>query len=248
VDQYPLYSRADEALWMLGDSDSRMGNRFRKESAEAYTRIVRDYPLSSYADEAKKKLQELEAPIPQADPAAYARMKYDLDHRTKLGMRARAWDMVRRGPDVHNAAKAGPPAMTTLRPTVPVSVPAVEDQQAPGFRGDVSATRISSGESSDLDKKPDARMSPPQAANGQPQTPADANLTPSERLAKLPSNHTLSEKERRRLEKKYKEQQKKNAKKQPPAGNPANPPAAPASNTAAPAAAATTPPSSSSNQ
>ena len=247
VDQYPLYSRADEALWMLGDAYSRMGNRFRKQSADAYARILRDYPLSSYAEDAKKKLQELEVPIPQADPAAYARMKYDLDHRTKLSMRARGMDVLRRGPDVHNAAKAGAPAMTTLRPTVPVSVPVVVDQsQGPGFTGDVSATTISTGQSSDLDKKPDARLSPPQAANGQPQPPADANMTPNERLAQLPSNHTLSEKERKRLEKKYKEQQKKNAKKQPPAGTPASPSAAPASNTAAPAA--TTPPSSSSNQ
>ena len=29
VDQYPLYSRADEALWMEGDSYSRLGPRFR---------------------------------------------------------------------------------------------------------------------------------------------------------------------------------------------------------------------------
>jgi len=31
VDQYPLYSKADAALWELGDSYHRMGNRFRKE-------------------------------------------------------------------------------------------------------------------------------------------------------------------------------------------------------------------------
>src|SRR5581483_11123676 len=52
VDQYPLYSRADEALWDLGDSYGKMGNRFRAKSGEAYARIVRDYPLSSYADDA----------------------------------------------------------------------------------------------------------------------------------------------------------------------------------------------------
>ena len=48
VDQYPLYSKADEALWEMGDSYSKMGNRFRPKAGEAYARIVRDYPLSSY--------------------------------------------------------------------------------------------------------------------------------------------------------------------------------------------------------
>src|SRR5581483_7163217 len=52
VDQYPLYSHSDEALWDLADSYSKMGNRFKAKSGEAYARIVRDYPLSSYADDA----------------------------------------------------------------------------------------------------------------------------------------------------------------------------------------------------
>src|ERR1035438_9597228 len=53
VDQYPLFSMADEALWMLGDSYDRMGDRFEDKSAAAYTRIVKDYPLSvgPYADQ-----------------------------------------------------------------------------------------------------------------------------------------------------------------------------------------------------
>jgi outer membrane protein assembly factor BamD len=245
VDQYPLYSRADEALWALGDSYSRMGNRFRKQSGDAYARIVRDYPLSSYVDEAKKKLKELEMPIPQPDPAAYARMKYELDHRTKLGMRARAFDLIRRGPDVHNAAKSGAPAMTSLRPTVPVSVPAVIEQNA-GFQGDVNAQTISATQSSDLDTKPEARKNPPAAGVTPPSGPAEANMTPNERLAQLPQNHTLSDKERKRLEKKYKEQQKKNAKKQPATTTP-QPAATPAA-TPAPSTATTPPASSSSNQ
>ena len=61
VDQYPLFSQADEALWMLGDSYDRMGDRFEDKSAAAYTRIVKDYPLSVHADAAKKKLAGHEA-------------------------------------------------------------------------------------------------------------------------------------------------------------------------------------------
>jgi hypothetical protein len=221
-----------------------MGNRFRQQAGDAYARIVRDYPLSSYTEDAKKKLKALEMPIPQADPAAYARMKYEQQHRTKLTLKDRGLDVLRRGPDVHNAAKSGAPAMTSLRPTVPVSVPVMAEQN----RGvnDVSVQTISG--SSDLDKKPDARLSPPAApAAGaqQSSTATEAQLTTAERMQNLPSNHTPSEKERKRLAKKYqaqqKQQQKKNAKKQPAS---APKPAA----TPTPAATTTPPPSSSSNQ
>src|SRR5229473_5660712 len=41
VDAYPLFSRADEALWKLGDSYGRMGPRFADKSAAAYARIVK---------------------------------------------------------------------------------------------------------------------------------------------------------------------------------------------------------------
>ena len=213
VDQYPLYSRADEALWMLGDSYSRMGNRFRRQEGDAYQRIVRDYPLSPYDEQAKKKLQELELPVPQGDPAAYAHMKYEAEHRTRASVMGRSMDLLRRGPDVRAAAKSGAPAMNTLRPTVPVSVPSAAEQ--PGFQGDVSAQTISG--SSALDTKPDARLSGANAASTgaapQSNTVPDANttMTPNERLAQLPSNHALTPKERKRAEKEYKAKQKKEA-------------------------------------
>jgi len=236
VDQYPLYSRADEALWELGDSFERMGNNFRRQAGDAYTRIVRDYPLSPYVDSAKSRLKEMEMPIPQADPVAYARMKYELEHRTKQSMVSRAVNIMSRGPNVHSAAKSGTPAMTTLRATVPVSVPAVAEST--GGVNDVNVTTVPTG-SSDLDKKPDARLNPPtpQSKNADLGSP---NSTAMERIASLPQNHTMSAKDRKKLEKKYKQQQKKAAKKQQ---------SAPASTTApAPAASSATPASSSSNQ
>ena len=166
VDQYPLYSGADEALWNLGDSYSRLGSRFRTQEGEAFARIVRDYPLSDYADSAKKKLRELEMPVPEADPKAVARMQWEKDNRQKVGVITKSTGFLRRGPDVSSAARSGAPAMTTLRPTVPLSVPATG---APGFTGDVTATTVS--ESTALDTNPDARANPaagaPAATSGQ---------------------------------------------------------------------------------
>ena len=77
ADQFPLYSKADEALWQLADSYHRMGDRFENKQADAYTRIVKDYPLSAHADEAKAQLEAMKRPVPEADPVAYARMKYE---------------------------------------------------------------------------------------------------------------------------------------------------------------------------
>src|SRR5579864_3540119 len=168
VDQYPLYSKADEALWELGESYSRLGSRFRQQEGDAYAHIVKDYPLSEYADNAKKKLRELEMPVPEADPKAVARMQWEKENRLKPGMVSKSTGFLRRGPDVTTAARSGAPAMTTLRPSVPLSVP----QTAPGtFTGDVTATTVN--DSTALDTKPDARANPPgspQAVAGDPQT------------------------------------------------------------------------------
>jgi outer membrane protein assembly factor BamD len=163
VDQYPLYSKADEALWDLGESYSRLGNRFRPQEGESYARIVKDYPLSEYADNAKKKLRELEMPVPEADQKAVARMQWERENRQKAGMISKSTGFLRRGPDVSSAARSGAPAMTTMRPGIPLSVP---QTGGPGFTGDVTATTVS--DSTALDTKPDARANPP----GNPQAGA----------------------------------------------------------------------------
>src|SRR5438270_3527271 len=73
VDQYPLYSKAGESLFEAGDAYSKMGPRFRKQAGEEFGKVVSQYPLSKRVDDAKSRLQDLELPIPPADPAALAR-------------------------------------------------------------------------------------------------------------------------------------------------------------------------------
>src|SRR5216683_2701378 len=54
VSRYPLYSKSDEALWMLGDIFEKSE---KKEIASIYySRIVKEYPLSSRVGDAKGKL------------------------------------------------------------------------------------------------------------------------------------------------------------------------------------------------
>jgi outer membrane protein assembly factor BamD len=156
TNQYPLYSKSDFALWEMGESYGKLGKQFRKQAGEAYARIVKDYPLSPLVDSAKKKLTAMEMPIPDADPEAVKRMKFELENREKAGMLSRSLSVFKTGPDTWTAAKSGPPAMTSLRPTVPPSVP--QPVAATGIN-DVTA-----GPAADpgvLDSKKDARLNPP---------------------------------------------------------------------------------------
>jgi outer membrane protein assembly factor BamD len=172
VDQYPLYSGSDAALWEASDSYSRMGPRFRAQEGQVLTKLVRDYPLSPLADQAKKKLLSLEMPVPEADPAAVARMKYEQENRTKPSVIHRSTEWFRRGPEVSTAAKSGTPTMTNPKAAIPVSVPV--PATAAAFSGDVTVAPVT--DPTALDTKPDARLNPP-AASESPAAPKPATTT-----------------------------------------------------------------------
>lgn len=73
VERYPLYSRADRALWMLAQTlDQREHGEF---ASTYYGRIISDYPLSDHADHAKERLIALGYPVPQPKPEALERMQ-----------------------------------------------------------------------------------------------------------------------------------------------------------------------------
>jgi outer membrane protein assembly factor BamD len=172
TDQYPLYSQADEALWLEADDYKRMGDRFEEQQAAAYTRIVRDYPLSVHADESKARLEEMKRPVPAADPVAENRMKYELENRQKRGLLSKAWGPFSSHPNLNTAAKSGTPQMGRLAPTVPASVPPSAAGNGGGVTNSVTATTTL--DPSVLDKNPDARMSAP--AGGTPTAPAEGGV------------------------------------------------------------------------
>jgi len=156
VDHYPLYSKADQALWNLADSYARMGPRFRSKHIEAYVRLVRDYPLSPLVEEAKRRLVAMEQEVPEPDPVALARMKYELEHMEKPGVMSHFWGIFRKSPDVRMAAKSGSPTMETFRPPIPASVPAAG--AATGVSAEVTVAPVT--DSSALETRPDARRQP----------------------------------------------------------------------------------------
>jgi len=162
TDQFPLYSKADDALWEMASDYQHMGDRFENQQAAAYTKIVRDYPLSDHVEEAKARLQEMKRPVPEADPVAYARMKYEQENRGSRSTLGKVWGPFSGRPDMTAAAKSGSPQMTGFRPSIPVSVPAV----AAGQTGVTDVGVSVPTDSSAIDKNPDARMNAAAAANG----------------------------------------------------------------------------------
>jgi outer membrane protein assembly factor BamD len=235
VEQYPLYSKADLALWEEGQAYGHLGSRFRKQEGEAYSRIVRDYPLSDYADDAAAKLKELEMPVPEPDKVATARMQYEKDHKEKPGFVTRNTLMLRRGPDMTTAAHQGDPAMTTLRQSVPPLVPQPAGSTA-APNGDVTATQVT--DPTALDTKPDARTGAVTAA-----TPAAASAdthaaaTDSQQTTATPQAAQTTTDQNGKKKKKSKKQQPQTA--APTTDQPAT--AAPAAGQ--PVAAPATPPS-----
>ncbi|MDQ2843598.1 MAG: outer membrane protein assembly factor BamD [Acidobacteriota bacterium] len=207
VDQYPLYSKAGEALYEAGDAYSKMGPRFRKSAAEMFERVVSDYPLSNRADESKQRLEDMEMPVPKVNEAALALEKYDLENYHKPGMLGRSMGLIRSGPDVSHAAKAGAPTMTDPKRTIPGSVPIINNPETATGSGtgsgstELSATTV--GANSALDKNPDARSS---GGKAQAADQANNQPLPTNRDADLKKYRERQAKRQAKLEKKKKKE------------------------------------------
>ena len=110
VQRYPLYSKSDTALWMLGDIFEKSE---RKDIAGVYYgRIVKDYPLSGRAGDARGKLKAFGIPVPQPDPKAVEWMTAEQNApRPHESMLHKPLGILHSGPDVHMAAAHGSPNM-----------------------------------------------------------------------------------------------------------------------------------------
>lgn len=133
VDKYPLFSGADEALYLLGQSyeaeitllrASRMAEAnkaqaiqtFTKNAAAAYDKILTRYPLMERAEDAKKRLQALHQPVPKATQAAVAQNQKEEESRRSVGMFGHLMGNFTRHPNVAEATKVGEPTLVDPKP------------------------------------------------------------------------------------------------------------------------------------
>ena len=210
ADQYPLYSNTDQALWEAGKAYMGMGPKYRSNAADAFSRIVREYPLSARAEDAKSQLQDMEVPVPQSSREAYDRQKYDIDNYKSPSMVSRSAGFLFRGPDVSHAAQSGQPPMQDKAFPIPASVPKANnnlDANASGTGG--GTTDIQGGvatDSSKLDQGQDAR----QQTSGTSGTNTAASTTPPAAADPMPTNHDAElKKARERATKMAKKKSKK---------------------------------------
>jgi outer membrane protein assembly factor BamD len=110
VQRYPLYSKADQALWMLGDIFDK--SEKKDFAGFYYARIVKNYPLSVHAADAKGRLKAMGVPVPQPDPNSMAWMTAQQNaKRPKENLPHRTIEMLHSTPDVHSAAVSGLPTL-----------------------------------------------------------------------------------------------------------------------------------------
>jgi outer membrane protein assembly factor BamD len=108
--RYPLYSKSDHALWMLGDIFER--SEHKEIASIYYAQIVRNYPLSMYVPDAKTKLKAFKVPVPQPDPKAQAWMVAEQNApRQHDSLIKRPLALMRSGPhaEMIAAARTGAP-------------------------------------------------------------------------------------------------------------------------------------------
>src|SRR5580704_14366600 len=144
VDKYPLYSRADEALFLLGQNYEGEIAQLRarpackalnvpprcvgeavkastiavltKDAATSYSQIVTRYPVMERGDDAKKRLAALHQPVPRPTKAAVAQNRAEEESRREATTYERALSLVTKGPDVATAAKVGEPTLVDPTP------------------------------------------------------------------------------------------------------------------------------------
>jgi outer membrane protein assembly factor BamD len=145
VEKYPLYSKADEALFFLGQdyeaqiaqlrarpvckafntppgcvggetTKAKIIDEWTKQAAAAYSQIITRYPLMDRGDDAKKRLAALHQPVPRPTKAAVAQNRAEEDSRREANTIDRLMGVVKKGPDTAQAAKVGEPTLVDPTP------------------------------------------------------------------------------------------------------------------------------------
>jgi outer membrane protein assembly factor BamD len=152
VEKYPLYSKADEVLYMLGQSyeaeikmtkshpdcvtanpprpvgcigegvKARLVDDFSKKAAETYSRILTRYPVTDRSDDAKARLIAMHQPVPRPTKAALAQNKAEEDSRRESNLKTKVIRGFSKHPDVAQASRVGDPPLVDPQPVSAKSV------------------------------------------------------------------------------------------------------------------------------
>jgi len=134
TDTYPLYSQADDAMFMLGNAYEReaefmknskvaetfkgkLVKEYQADAAQAYSHLIERYPISDRANDARERLKALGRPIPTPTKEAIAENKAEEASRGEVGRFGSVTATFHRGPeDVVRASKVGDPTLVDPQP------------------------------------------------------------------------------------------------------------------------------------
>jgi outer membrane protein assembly factor BamD len=109
IQQYPDYSRQDEALWVLGQALEKQ--KKIPNAGYYYGKIVSDHPLSPLVENARKKLEDLNLPIPEVNQQALARAQADQEDTPSTSFMGRVMSMFSKKPNVSSARRSSRPSL-----------------------------------------------------------------------------------------------------------------------------------------
>ena len=116
VDQYPLYSQADEALWNLGDSYGKMGDRFEGPRRAGLYPHRQRLPVEREGRCRQREIGGNEPAGTAARPGGLRAHEVRAGEPREPGHDAPCLGHFQEEPDTTFAAKSGTPTMTGLRP------------------------------------------------------------------------------------------------------------------------------------
>jgi outer membrane protein assembly factor BamD len=140
VDRYPLYSGADEALFLLGQSyeseielvrrnprgnevtKSKIIEELTKDAAGAYARIIQRYPAMDRALDAKARLEALHQPVPRPTRKMLEQNKREVASRQQTGIMAGMLAGFEKHPSVASASHVGDPTLVDPEPETATNV------------------------------------------------------------------------------------------------------------------------------
>ena len=196
TDKYPLYSKADEALYMLGQAyegeialvrarSSRQLNEVQKgamiqefshNATEAYSKIITRYPLMDRAEDAKLRLQALHQPVPKPTKSAVAQNRAEQESRHETGMLKSIMGNFQKHPDTSQAANVGQPTLVDPQMTTASDVVQQANRAAHGTSSKEIDIVSAGSDAPPPSQEPPRSDTPPSVSdNGTQPPPADPN-------------------------------------------------------------------------
>src|SRR5271170_1985282 len=185
VDTYPQYSHMDDVLVGLGDAyeaearfvrtmklpeagKAKLEKIYDDQAIAAYSKVVLEHSASPHVEDARDRLDAMNAPIPTPTPEQIAASVALENSRRQYRLQDRARLLVLHQPDVVMAARDGEPTLADPAPTI---APHITTKILADFKGAMNPD-APAGDPSTLNPKPAATTADAAAPAAEAAAPA----------------------------------------------------------------------------